>query len=1109
MEKRSMPAMENPRLPHVPDHSLQGDDPAADTQQSNSKNRPSKATTHQGADLPFGSGLKRPLELDDQGRPIIKRRKVVEVVTKTSQSSSSLEIHAEGDESDWSGLSSRSEDDDDFVDRDEETEDQSDESNHESDDSTSDTSLDEAAADGVADDEEAVGKMERLSAFKSWATQQRNEALGFTAANNLDSIPTSHDQSPRPGPIVHPSSKHSPESRASASLLPKVPPMDFSATRVFNVRVHRAPEVEEARLALPVVAEEQKIMEAIRNNDIVVICGETGSGKTTQVPQFLFEAGYGNPAGPSPGMIGVTQPRRVAAVSMSKRVAAELGDSQAKVAHQIRFDSTVSAATAVKFMTDGVLLREVGEDFTLSKYSAIIIDEAHERSVNTDMLIGMLSRIVETRAGLAKKSEKYTTLKLVIMSATLRTSELVENKTLFRHITPPIIQAEGRQHFVTIHFAKRTERDYLEQVFSKITRGHRKLPQGAMLVFLTGQNEIQHLSKRLRQTFASTDGSAKDLVQVRVSAADVSIEDEDLELGKQGSESHDENTDSESDVEIKGADNDDQEFDIGEDPEELLKVHILPLYSQLPTEQQMRVFQPPPPGSRLIVLATNVAETSLTIPGVRYVFDCGRAKQKQYDRATGVQNFGISWISKASASQRAGRAGRTGPGHCYRLYSSAVYERDFEEFSVPEILRAPIEGVVLQLKSMGIPKITNFPFPTPPDRDSLLKSERLLEYLGALANGKITAMGKRLALYPLSPRLARMLCTAQDVGTMELGISLVAILGVGDVFIPEAQLDLNVPKPGVEDEWTERNNVEEAEREQRRKEYNSFHGSLSRLGRLTDALKLLIAIHEFASPESRIELFRRYTRIKALSEAIQLRQQLTTIISTYNPSVKVSLKTMSSEPSKAQIRQLSRVIASGYIDQIAQRADLSPTPPTGADGRSNKPKRATDVPYLTLLPSHENDSKAMSGVDEDPENIARRKFVYIHPSSVLAHQSPAKLPQYIVYSHLSQSAATTIDSARLPRTRMHPLTPITVPEIIATAQGTPLLEEGKPIGRIESLERDDEGRERRSVWTIPFLVSGHGSGDVGWPLPPARKAIQRREGPKGWVLERSVDGGQV
>jgi ATP-dependent RNA helicase DHX37/DHR1 len=245
-------------------------------------------------------------------------------------------------------------------------------------------------------------------------------------------------------------------------------------------------------------------------------------------------------------------------------------------------------------------------------------------------------------------------------------------------------------------------------------------------------------------------------------------------------------------------------------------MHIVPLYSLLPTEKQMKVFEPPPAGTRLVVVATNVAETSLTIPGIRYVIDSGRAKevnrfstshsavisralQRRHNIANGIQSFQINWISKASAAQRAGRAGRTGPGHCYRLYSSAVFENYFDEFSQPEILRVPIEGVVLQMKCMHIDTVANFPFPTPPDRQSLKQAEKMLTYLGALeappntaplgtAGGGVTSIGRTMSLFPLSPRFSKMLVSSRRHGCLPYAIAIVSAMSVGDPFLREEAL---------------------------------------------------------------------------------------------------------------------------------------------------------------------------------------------------------------------------------------------------------------------------------------------------------------------------------
>ena len=247
-------------------------------------------------------------------------------------------------------------------------------------------------------------------------------------------------------------------------------------------------------------------------------------------------------------------------------------------------------------------------------------------------------------------------------------------------------------------------------------------------------------------------------------------------------------------------------------------MHIVPLYSLLSSEKQMKVFEPPPAGTRLVVVATNVAETSLTIPGIRYVIDCGRAKevrqsyllephrsssyesfQRKYNLANGIQSFQISWISKASAAQRAGRAGRTGPGHCYRLYSSAVFENYFDQFSQPEILRVPIEGVVLQMKCMHIDTVANVPFPTPPDRQSLRQAEKILTYLGALqappnntsfdvAGNTVSDLGRTMSLFPLSPRFSKMLVSSRRHGCLPYAIAIVAAMSVGDPFLREDAL---------------------------------------------------------------------------------------------------------------------------------------------------------------------------------------------------------------------------------------------------------------------------------------------------------------------------------
>ncbi|KAI0133101.1 P-loop containing nucleoside triphosphate hydrolase protein [Hypoxylon sp. NC0597] len=1019
-----------------------------------------------------GSGLKRPLELNDEGRPVIqKRQKRGGVKSKISMkpqlilpedafedSEEHLDGDAGSDADEWNGFSSD-------VSAHESAKSQ-DSSEEESEDESTDENSD-SDEEGSEEDDESK-KKERSSAFKAWAHEQRNAALGYQPVDNSNSVlnitvpknfkPRPLEQDPLPQELL---------------------PTKDTGRKAFSVPVQRTPEIQEARLKLPVVAEEQKIMEAIHNNNVVVICGSTGSGKTTQVPQFLFEAGYGSQDSPTPGMIGVTQPRKVAAVSMSKRVGQELGDKSDTVAYQIRFEGTVDEKTAVKFMTDGVLLREVANDISLRKYSAIIIDEAHERSVNTDILIGMLSRVVKLREEMSQEDSKLAPLKLIIMSATLRVDDFIKNKALFP-ISPPVLNVEGRQHPVTMHFARQTRHDYVDEAFKKIMRGHRKLPPGSFLVFLTGHDEIQRLSKKLKLATGALNPVA--YPKVRISANDAPLEVEDIDFGETNDVGNDDYDLPFIDEEEEEAE-DETEFDVPE--EEVgsgpLKMHILPLYSLLPTKEQMRVFEDPPEGSRGIILATNVAETSLTIPGIRYVFDSGRSKERKYNRETGVQSYEIGWISKASANQRAGRAGRTGPGHCYRLYSSAVYERDFPEFADPELLRMPIEGVVLQLKAMRLQHVVNFPFPTPPDRQSLAKAEKLLQYLSAITeSGQATQIGQTMAKFPLPPRFARILLVGHLHDCLPYTVALVAGLSVAEVFIPENQA---IPALSEENEHDFRTNEDvaaENRQVQIRQKFHEVHRNFRSLDDASDAIKLLQVVGEFAHDPTEQWCDSHFVRFKALVEAQKLRRQITSLLQKDIPAfANLTFKEKLDRPSPKQVTALKQMVAAGFIDQVAIRADLAPNPPE----IYRKPRRAIDVPYVPLQPI-ETDSR-------DPLD----SLVYIHPSSSLAHFSPQECPEYIVYSNLQRAASTASfdPTAKKPKTRMLALTDVTGAQLAALAKGTPLLSYGKPIKEVAKTETS------RECWVVPYLRAT-GSGGQGWPLP-VRKIAQRKVLGKGWVTE--------
>ena len=574
-------------------------------------------------------------------------------------------------------------------------------------------------------------------------------------------------------------------SSSNSSLLPASPAISSSERQAaVVVRVQRPANLQARRAELPVARMEQEIMELIGANAVTVLCGETGSGKTTQVPQFLFEAGYGWDGGlvERSGVIGVTQPRRVATIGMARRVAQELGtklyDLDAavdvedgfggSVGYQIRYDArTMRRGNRLKFMTDGVLLREAREDILLRKYSVVVLDEAHERNLNTDILLGILSRIIPLRERLHREGKAGVyPLRLVIMSATLRVDDFVANHKLFPPPRiPPVLNVESRQYPVNIHFSRRTELyDYLRVTFKKTCAIHRRLPPGGILVFLTGQREIEWLCEALTSKFGRSKASSKE-ERLTPSAEESDVDYSDFESEEE--DAVDDSADKEEEnvqglAEASGGRSEkkrvematesvDVSFEAGNAP-----MRVLPLYSRLPTAKQMAVFDEVEDGVRLVVVATNVAETSVTIPGIKYVVDCGREKRKTYNQRTGISTMKVTWVSKASARQRSGRAGRVAAGHCYRLYSSAVFNDRFEDFAQPEISTLPIEDVVLYMKSMRIQRIANFPFVTPPDPQALTAAMSTLQQLGALrrevedAEGEITVLGERISKVSLS-----------------------------------------------------------------------------------------------------------------------------------------------------------------------------------------------------------------------------------------------------------------------------------------------------------------------------------------------------------------------
>ncbi|CAJ0586481.1 unnamed protein product, partial [Mesorhabditis spiculigera] len=568
--------------------------------------------------------------------------------------------------------------------------------------------------------------------------------------------------------------------------------------------------------------------------------------------------------------IGITEPRRVAAVSMAKRVGVELGQPDI-VSYQIRFEGTRTDETKILFMTDGVLMKEMQTDVMLKKYSVLIIDEAHERSMYSDVLIGMLSRIVCLRAD-------TNPLKLIIMSATLRTADFTHKK-LFPTLDPRILSVESRQFPVTLHFEKRTPADFLKAAFNKACRIHEELPAGAMLIFVPGQADVKQLIKKLTARYPVVYETSKDGQKLI-----------------RGSKQWKENS-------------------LAPPPANCEPLYCLPLYSLLSSEKQRRVFQDSPPGTRLCVVATNVAETSITIPGVRYVVDSGFEKQRRYDPVTGVSQFVLARCSQASADQRSGRAGRVSAGHAYRLYSSQVYQ-DCQKFSRPEILDKPADQLVLHLKSMNIVKVVNFPFPSTPDEDALIAAEERLIKMEALSVGtrnekteaRITALGKSLAVFPLAPAYAKVVAMANQHGLMPYAIALIAALSVREPMVNVATLR------GSTEAETKQHMVNIL------KLRRSWLGKNAprRLGDLGVLLRAVSASEKCEMIPDECDMMGM--RYKAMLEVRKMRVQLTNIVNT-TFGVDAPFEPILEPIDDQKAQMLRQVMVACLADRIAKRVD--------------------------------------------------------------------------------------------------------------------------------------------------------------------------------------------
>jgi ATP-dependent RNA helicase DHR2 len=596
--------------------------------------------------------------------------------------------------------------------------------------------------------------------------------------------------------------------------------------KTHNPLARKRQDLLQVRQKLPIWPEATNIRHALSENNILILAGETGSGKSTQVPQFLETSKW------CTGRIAVTQPRRVAAVSLARRVADEMGtplgkNPQAMVGYNVRFDDNVGKNNRIKFLTEGMLLQEMLRDPALIEYSCVVVDEVHERSVNVDLLLGFLRGLV-TGTSDATKKRKGKPLKVVVMSATADTEKLkdffsegfgqappvdsipVVNRGAVDQAPTKTLQelpsastsstvstcfVKGRMYPVQTDYLPEPTRDFSEAALLQIFQIHRKEPTpGDILVFLTGQDVVTDLQQAI-----------EDMVPNVVTR------------------------------------------DSG-----LPKLIVLPLFAALPQAQQQAIFDKAPPNTRKVILATNIAETSITVPGVRFVIDCGKAKVKQFRNRLGLDSLLVKEISKSSAIQRQGRAGREAAGKCFRLYTKADFEA-LEKMTVPEILRCDLSAAVLTMKARGIQDVMGFPLLTRPPREAMERALLQLLQLDALnpEDGDISDLGRKIARLPLTPALGRTIIAAADpeMGCLLPVIDIVACFSVENIFLEVKDQDAN-------DEAREARN------------------RLSR--RQGDHLTLLAAVHAYASERTDRKQWARQHLVshRAMQSVMDVRKQL-------------------------------------------------------------------------------------------------------------------------------------------------------------------------------------------------------------------------------------------
>ncbi|XP_023172498.1 pre-mRNA-splicing factor ATP-dependent RNA helicase DHX16 [Drosophila hydei] len=562
--------------------------------------------------------------------------------------------------------------------------------------------------------------------------------------------------------------------------------------------------LDETRRSLPVYPFKEDLIAAVKEHQVLIIEGETGSGKTTQVPQYLVEAGFTA----DKKMIGCTQPRRVAAMSVAARVAEEMGVKLGnEVGYSIRFEDCTSDRTILKYMTDGTLHREFLSEPDLGSYSVMIIDEAHERTLHTDILFGLVKDIARFRPE----------LKLLISSATLDAEKF---SAFFDDA--PIFRIPGRRYPVDIFYTKAPEADYIDACCVSVLQIHATQPLGDILVFLTGQDEIE---------------TCQEVLQDRVKR-------------------------------------------LGSKIRELL---IVPVYANLPSDMQAKIFEPTPPNARKVILATNIAETSLTIDNIIYVIDPGFAKQNNFNSRTGMESLMVVPISKASANQRAGRAGRTAPGKCFRLYTAWAYKHELEENTVPEICRINLGNAVLMLKALGINDLIHFDFLDPPPHETLVLALEQLYALGALNHhGELTKLGRRMAEFPVDPMMGKMLLASEKYKCSEEMVTIAAMLSVNSAIFYR-------PKDKIIHADTARKN------------FNHMHG---------DHLSLLQVYNQWAETDYSTQwCYENFIQYRSMKRARDVREQLVGLMQ------RVEIDMVSCLPETINVRKAS---TAGYFYHVAR-----------------------------------------------------------------------------------------------------------------------------------------------------------------------------------------------